>query len=215
MSDPLCTLDRMKQLSLPCRGRGGYRPGSGRKRGHRVTHHGRESFRKPFPLHVVWRTRRDVRSLRGKRLWRQIRESFRRCCEKDGFRLVHFSVQGTHVHMVVEADELERLSRGMQGLGVSIAKRVNFTLVRRGPVFDDRFFSRRLRSPREVANALDYVLHNRAHHLREQGVVPPEQPDPYTSDAVRGAVPPLVVEPVTWLLRIGYFQAAVDRVRAG
>src|SRR5207248_705034 len=69
MSDPFGRLAGMKQLSLPCKGRGGYRPGSGRKRGNRVTHHGRESFRKPFPLHVVWRTRRDVRSLRGKRLW--------------------------------------------------------------------------------------------------------------------------------------------------
>src|SRR5256885_15911386 len=113
MSDPPCPPERMKRLSFPCRGRGGYRPGSGRKRGGRVTHHGRESFRKPFPLHVVWRTRRDVRSLRGKRLWRQIRESFRRCCEKDGFRLVHFSVQGTHVHMVVEADRLGPPPPGM------------------------------------------------------------------------------------------------------
>ena len=94
---------------------------------------------------------------------------------------------------------------GMQGLGVSIAKRINFTLCRQGPAFDDRFFSRRLRTPREVANALDYVLHNRAHHLLEQGRLPPEQPDPYTSDAVRGAYPPLVVEPQTWLLQVGHF----------
>ena len=130
----------------------------------------------PIPLHAIWRTREDIRSLRGKKLWRQIRKSFRRCCEKEGFRLVHFSVQGTHVHFIVEADEIGLLSRGMQGLGVSMAKRINMTLDRSGPVFDDRFFARRLPTPREVANALDYVIHNHERHLRRQGLVPADSP---------------------------------------
>jgi REP element-mobilizing transposase RayT len=197
----------MKQLSFPPRGRGGYRPGSGRKGGNRVTHHGRQGFVVPIPLHVVWRTRPDVRSLRGKNLWRQIRESFRRCCEKLGFRLVHFSVQGTHVHLIVEADTTDLLSRGLQGLGVSMAKRINFTLQRRGPAFDDRYFARRLRTPREVANAVDYVIHNQERHLRRRGLEPAEGLDPFCSAALADAVPRLVAPPETWLLRIGYLRA--------
>jgi len=199
----------MTQLSFPCRGRGGFRPGSGRKRGRRVTHHGRELLRRRIPLHVIWRTRTNVRSLRGKRLWRQIRESFRRCCEKAGFRLVHFSVQGTHIHMIVEADDLAALSRGMQGLGVSIAKRINLASQRHGAVFDDRFFSRQLRTPREVANAVEYVLHNQTRHLQRQGLEVPAAPDPFTSEMFRDADPPLVVAAETWLLRVGYLRTRV------
>ena len=197
----------MKQLPFPPLGRGGYRPGSGRKRGPRATHHGRTSFSVPIPLHAIWRTQPDVRSLRGKKLWRQIRESFRRCHEKPGFRLTHFSVQGTHVHFIVEADEVALLSRGMQGLGVSMAKRINFTLGRRGAAFDDRYFARQLRTPREVANALDYVIHNHARHLRRQGLDPADWPDPFCSQSLLGSAPPLVARPETWLLRIGYLRA--------
>lgn len=207
MSDPFATLTHMKQLSFPPRGRGGCRPGAGRKRGPRVSHHGRECFVVPIVTHAVWRTRTDVRSLRGKRLWRQIRESFRRCFEKLGFRVVHFSVQGTHVHLIIEADTLTLLSRGMQGLGVSMAKRINFTLRRSGPAFDDRYFARRLRSPREVSNAVEYVIHNHAQHLRRQGLPVPPQPDAFSSEALRDAVPRLVAEPETWLLRVGYLRA--------
>lgn len=201
----------MNQLSFPCHGRGGYRPGSGRKRGGRVSHHGRQAFAVPIPLHAVWRTRRDVRSLRGKRLWRQLRESFRRCCEKEGFGLVHFSVQGTHVHLIVEADSVDLLSRGMQGLGVSMAKRINFTLARQGPVFEDRYFARRLRTPTEVANAVDYVLRNEEHHRRLQGLAPASGPDPFCSAALRGSIPRLVVEAATWLLRVGYLRGRQRR----
>src|SRR5258708_1443990 len=163
MSDPLGTLAvmaRPKQLSFPCRGRGGFRPGAGRKRGTRVSHHGREVIGRPIPVHVVWRTCEDVPSMRGKKLFRQIRESFHRCHEKDGYRLTHFSVISNHMHALVEADSAEALSRGMQGLGVSIAKRINMNSGRRGRVFSDRYFARHLHTPRDVANALDYVIRN-------------------------------------------------------
>ncbi len=210
MSDPVATLHSMEQLPLPCRGRGGFRPGAGRKRGKRQTHHGRQRFHRLLPLHAIWRTRKDVRSLRGKRLFRQIRESFRRYHEKPGFRVVHFSVQGTHIHLIVEADSWEMLARGLQGLGVSLAKRVNLTSSRRGAVFDDRYFARLLRTPRECANAVAYVLHNDARHLARQGIPALAQLDPYSSETLRRvdgpAAPPLVAAARSWLLCVGQYR---------
>jgi putative transposase len=197
----------MKQLAFPCKGRGGYRPGSGRKRGKKVMHHGRGEIRRPIPLHAIWRTRRDVRSLRGKKLWQQIREAFRRCHEKRGFRLIHFSVQGNHLHLIVEADNAAGLSRGMQGLGVSMAKRINRVSDRHGPAFDDRFFARPLGTPREVANAVDYVLHNEARHLARQGLEPLLPVDPFTSEALGPDDGDLVAHARTWLLCVGVARA--------
>jgi len=63
-------------------------------------------------------------------------------------------VQSNHVHAVAKGDDVQSLSRGLQGLGASISKRINRVSGRRGRVFDDRFFARVLRTPREVANAL-------------------------------------------------------------
>ncbi len=168
-------------------------------------------FGRLFPLHAIWRTRTNVRSLRAKRLFRQIRESFRRYHEKPGFRVVHFSVEGTHIHMIVEADDWAALARGLQGLGVSIAKRVNLSSLRCGAVFDDRYFARLLRTPRECANAVDYVLQNDARHRERQGLRALVELDAYSSEALRRAdgpaAPPLVAPATTWLLCVGQFRA--------
>src|SRR2546423_243604 len=135
------------QLEFPPRGHGGARPGAGRPKGNRVTHHGRAGDERPTPYHAVWHTADGVSNLRGKKLFREVREAFRRYHEKEGFRVAHFSVQGNHVHALAEADAVEALSRGMQGLGVSMAKRINRVSGRRGRVFDDRFYARTLRTP--------------------------------------------------------------------
>lgn len=196
------------QLAFPPRGRGGARPGAGRPRGDRVSHHGRSGVVRPTPYHALWHTAGDVPSLRRRKIFRQLCESFRRCHEKDGFRVVHFSVQSNHVHALVEAHGVESLSRGMQGLGVSMAKRVNKVTGRRGAVFDDRFYSRGLRSPREVANVVEYVLHNGDVHDRRMGIGVDRggAPDPFSSAACEQD-PPLTSPPETWLLAVGWLRA--------
>jgi hypothetical protein len=134
------------------------------KSSRRVSHHGRPALARPAPLFATWKTRREVHNLRGKKLFRQLRISFGRCHEKRGFRVTHFAVKGRSVELIAEADDAVRLSRGMQGLGVSMAKRINFHSGRTGPAFEDRYSSRTLRSPGEVARALDEVLLERTHH---------------------------------------------------
>jgi hypothetical protein len=60
-------------------------------------------------------------------------------------RLIHFSIQSSHIRMVVEARNARALSRGMQGLTVRIARRLNRLWGRTGAVFADRYHSRSLR----------------------------------------------------------------------
>ena len=98
-----------------------------------------------------------VWNLRSRRAFRAIGRVFVACKERDGFRLVHFSVQGNHLHLIVEARDAQRLSRGMQGLTTWIARRLNQLIGRRGKVFADRFHAQVLRTPLEVAQARAYV----------------------------------------------------------
>jgi len=81
------------------------------------------------------------------------------------------------VHLVVEADSGQALSRGMQGLAIRIARRVNQLVSRSGKLWAERFFSRALTSPRSVRNALAYVLNNFRKHRASGGA----QIDPYSS----------------------------------
>jgi REP element-mobilizing transposase RayT len=80
------------------------------------------------------------------------------------FRVVHFSVQRDHIHLLIEADDGTSLSRGMTGLSVRLARAYNRVLGRRGAVLSGRFHSRALRTPREMRNALVYVLFNVRKH---------------------------------------------------
>jgi REP element-mobilizing transposase RayT len=83
---------------------------------------------------------------------------------RDVFRIVHFSVQDNHLHLVVEARDTQALSRGVQGFAIRVARRVNALLGVRGPFWGDRFHSRELTSPRAVRNAIVYVLMNAKKH---------------------------------------------------
>jgi REP element-mobilizing transposase RayT len=83
---------------------------------------------------------------------------------RDAFRIVHFSVQDNHLHLIVEARDSAALSRGVQGFAIRVARRVNGLLGIRGSFWGDRFHSRELASPRAVRNAIVYVLMNAKKH---------------------------------------------------
>src|SRR5678816_3075427 len=99
---------------------------------------------------------RDRPSLRGRDLWKAVRRALATTCDKDGFRIVHFSVQGQHIHLLCETESREALSRGIQAFKISVAKRINARCERSGTVFPQRYHERILRSPTEVRHALAY-----------------------------------------------------------
>ena len=207
MSDPLTTITFMKkgQQELPFRPHGGARKGAGRKRKSprpSVAHRMRRRFRKGT-LHVTLRVRREVWNLRTHRCFRELQRSFARGCERFGFRLIEFSVQGNHIHCIVEAPDEQALWRAMKGLEVRMARALNKVMKRRGPVFADRYHAHLLASPREAAHALRYVLQNWRVHAEREGRPSPVGVDPYCSTAWRSRGPPLVAEPRWWMLCVG------------
>jgi hypothetical protein len=161
-----------------------------------VPHTKRPDFAARFPLHVTLRVQPGVGHLRTYRPAQIILGALRGCQERFGARVVHFSIQGTHLHLLVEAEGAAALSRALQALAMRIAKGLNACARRRGPVFVDRYHAVILRSPRQVANARRYVLDNHRHHTREW--LPDHWRDPLAS-----ARAPLRA-PSTWLLRDGW-----------
>jgi REP element-mobilizing transposase RayT len=180
------------QLGLRFRTHGGARVGAGRPRkpGSGVPHLRRARLRRGQPVHVTLRLRRGLPTLRQKRAYRAVYSAFVEGCSREGFRLVHYSVQRNHLHLLVEVRDARALGRAMQGLCVRLARSLNRVFGRSGSLFADRYHGRSLGSPREVRNALRYVLCNaRRHRCREHwfdGWL-----DPYSSgvwfDGWRGA----------------------------
>lgn len=129
----------------------------------------------------------------------------------EGFRVVHYSIQADHVHVIVEADGHAELSGGMRSLAIRIALRVNRLLDRkRGRVWGDRHHRRDLTSPSEVRNALVYVLSNHLKHGEtDVGLIDPCSSGPWFEGWVHGLEPPpsmprVTRTPTTWLLRKGW-----------
>ena len=84
------------------------------------------------------------------------------------FRVVHFSVQWDHVHLIVEARDARALSAGIRSVAIRIARYVNELVMRRGRLWSDRWHGRALTSPRAVRNALVYVFANFRKHAKKR-----------------------------------------------
>ena len=150
-----------------------------------------------------------------------LRAIFARSSEK-GFRLLHFSVQFNHVHLVVEADDGVALARGVQRLLSRAAMAINALARRSGRVWRDRHHREPLTTPSQVRNTYAYVLFNNRKHEMASGSPSDAALDGFdqcsstqwfrdwspASPAPRAflerAGPPIVVPPRTWLANKGW-----------
>jgi putative transposase len=213
------SVERISQLDLKLpSGWGGRRPGAGRKPRPRpaIRHRSRAPLASRHPCHVTLKVRPDVPSLRTVRLVREVERTFSRGCERGEFRLVHYSLQGDHAHLLVEARDREAMGRGMKSLAARFSRAVNRVFRRSGAVLADRYHLRVLRSPLEVRRALAYVLLNGRRHTKRPK--PGAVSDPASSGRwfdgwsrkprvrLAHAPPanPAVAAPHTWLLRVGW-----------
>ncbi len=202
--------------------RRGKRLGRPRVPGSRLRHAARPELSANHPVHVTWHMRGELPSLRSPPLMAAIRRGFRAGKRRFGFRLIHFSVQQAHVHMICEADHAEALSRGLQGLAVRVAKGINRVLHRKGKVLDDRYHSRILRSPSQARWALGFVLNN-ARRENAELLSPLRYPRHWLDLACSSAEyfsgwqgvgtgqeptdSSPIAKPTTWLLRVGWRSA--------
>ena len=118
-----------------------------------------------FPVLVTIRARPKLPSLRSLPTFETFSLALARA-NRDNFRVIHFSVQTDHIHLIVEASSREALIRGLQGLAATHGARLNRFWRRSGKVWNARYHSRALATPREVRNGLVYVLLNFRKHLR-------------------------------------------------
>jgi putative transposase len=182
---------KRRQLGFAFRTWGGKRKGAGRKpKGERagVSHLVRPVLKARFPVHVTVRMEKCVWGLRSRRCFTALKRAFWGGANRFGFRLVHYSVQGNHIHLLVEAEDRRALSRGMNGLSVRMARGLNRVMQRRGKVLADRYHAHILRTPTEVRRVRHYLLNNARRHYGHLGA------DPFISTVA-------VIAPETFLLR--------------
>lgn len=156
---------KQQNLNLFKGKRGGRRPGSGRKRIHSkgVAHRSREIVTGRTPLHINFKYRTIIKNKQCLKLLKKAILNAR----SHGLRIIHFSLQSNHVHLVVESETNEILTRGMRSLTVTFAKGL-----KKGKVQLERYHLHVLRNIRETRNAVLYVLFNKQkHEKRDYSVI--------------------------------------------
>jgi len=158
--------------------RGGKRRGAGRPpKGYRAgsPHEARPVLAERYPVHVTLRVVPAVGSLRRRAAYHAIREATLTAAMHGIIRIIHISIQRTHIHLLVEAKNAQALAVGMQSFQISAARHLNAAVGkmqrgprRRGTVFPDRYHAEIIKSPTQARRALAYVLVNFRKHQEDR-----------------------------------------------
>ncbi len=219
-----------RQQAFRFRTHGGARPGAGRPAaGPRSIHHDKRiRVVASQPIHVTCRVVANVGNLRRDHVLAALRVATVVVGRYESLRIVHASIQRTHLHLLVEAASGTALTRGISSFMISAARRINRAIRASGGRVFERYRARTLTTPREVRNCLAYVLNNWRHHGEDRTRTTARWlVDKYSTAVafdgwkelgvgVRFATPtgysPLAVwRPRTWLLSIGWSRQGLVR----
>jgi REP element-mobilizing transposase RayT len=161
-----------KQLEMTgCAGHGGKRKGAGRPNKTGLAGHGaRDRVNFKVPLHINTKLRTEFPNIRRK----EVLKILQACCQRAqrlGLRVIHYSIQSNHLHLICEAQDNAALGRGMQALASSFAKALKKAMLNwkgcrpvKGAVFIERYHLTTIGSPTQMKRTLRYVLLNRTKH---------------------------------------------------
>src|SRR5262245_8132441 len=142
---------------------GGKRRGAGRKpKGERalMSHAKRPKLASRFPVLLTLKLRDGLRTLRSDDAHAAIKQAL----AASELRVIEYSVQWNHLHLIAEATDERTLARAMISVTVRIARALNRLWKRAGRVFADRYHALILTTPRAVRHALIYCLQNARKH---------------------------------------------------
>ncbi|MBK9384935.1 MAG: transposase [Planctomycetes bacterium] len=203
-----------RQLVLDFRQHGGKRKGAGRKPKNAepgMPHRQRAAKKRGEPLHITVRLAHGLPSLRRGDALKCVLAALSASSDRHGMRIIHYSVQGNHLHLLIEADDRACVARAMNALLSPLARALNKLWGRSGKVFPDRYHDEVISTPTQARNALRYVLQNGKKH----GVVPRSSIDRCSSAPAfdgwrdRPSIPAkpdvaIVAPASTWLLTAGW-----------
>ncbi|MBK9385044.1 MAG: transposase [Planctomycetes bacterium] len=176
-----------------------------------MPHRQRAAKKRGEPLLITVRLAHGLPSLRRGDALKCVLAALSASSDRHGMRIIHYSVQGNHLHLLVEADDRACVARAMNALLSPLARALNKLWGRRGQVFPDRYHDEVISTPAQARNALRYVLQNGKKH----GAVPRSSIDLCSSAPLFGgwkerpsipATPDVaIVAPASsWLLTAGW-----------
>jgi REP element-mobilizing transposase RayT len=135
-----------------------------------IRHIARDEIKRLTPLHLTIKIEKNKAGLKNKAVLKAMHTSLKKA-RLIGLRILHYTLEYDHVHMLVEVDNNEILTMGMQSFGISFSKGINKIKKLKGKVFKTRYHFRKLKTPSELKNVLNYILGNSVKHKNSLSIV--------------------------------------------
>jgi REP element-mobilizing transposase RayT len=130
-----------------------------------IRHRSRMKINKPTSFHLTIKVRENKADIQSKKLLKALHHAIGRARLKN-LKVVHYTLEYNHVHLLVETNDHRILHAGMQALGISFSKAINKLKSYKGSVYKHRYHQRRIGSARELKNVLLYIFNNGRKHKR-------------------------------------------------
>jgi REP element-mobilizing transposase RayT len=137
-----------------------------------IRHIRRERITRPTSMHLTIKVRANKADIKSKRVLRALHHAIMRARLKN-LKIIHYTLEYNHVHLLVEAGDNKTMHRGMQALGISLSKAINKVKCLNGTVYKHRYHLRKINSSRDLRNVLHYIFHNGIHHKRTHSLIDP------------------------------------------
>lgn len=128
-----------------------------------IRHIARDEFNRLTVLHLTIKIDKSKAGLKNKQtlkvMWNAIKKA-----RMIGLKIIHYTLEYDHVHLLVEADSKAELGSGMQSFGITFSKGINKLKKAKGQVYKTRYHLRKLKTPAEVKNVIQYILGNSVKH---------------------------------------------------
>lgn len=147
------------QLSLTNPKRAGRPP----KNDKGIRHIERPKFFRSRSLHLTIKVRENKADIQNKRILAKLQYAIQRA-RLQGLRVIHYALEYNHVHLLVESTTHEVLHKGMQAMGITLAKGINKIKGKKGTVYKHRYHFRQISSRRDLKNVIHYILQNHKKH---------------------------------------------------
>ena len=139
--------------------------GAGRPRVHDpgIAHRSRPFLERASSLHLTIKVKAIKAEMKNKAVLSMLKRAILNA-RKKGLKIIHYSLEFDHVHLLVEADDNAELAIGMQSFGVTLSKAINRMRKMKGAVYKHRYHFRQISSSRELKYVMKYIFSNGVKH---------------------------------------------------
>jgi REP element-mobilizing transposase RayT len=135
-----------------------------------IRHIKRERIIKDTSLHITIKVRENKADIQNKKVLKALHQAIKRARAKS-LKLIHYTLEYNHIHILVEIDNHQILGKAMQAFGISLAKNINKVKALKGAVYKHRYHLRKITTPTELRNVLHYIFSNGVKHKRTYSIL--------------------------------------------